>query len=719
MAERTSAGVPARPRPGARAKLCLSSLIAVFVGTAGHGQTGRPAGVDLGRYTPVLVDDFDGGLGTFESGTGVWSTSSRRHTMVTNGPRSVFLTGAETAPGGELLGLDPFRVENGILHIGSGVIPDDKRAAVDALLKGAGQEESAGKVEYFTGRINTGKAWAQTYGYFEMVARVPVGKGHWPAFWLAPAGLGWPPEIDVFEAYGKGVSRRTAKDDTFNTAVFFDAIDPQGEATQRVDELNPYRSDAAGKPEAPDVRNKAGGEQHVFHRIVNALDEFGADIYEDFWTYAAEWTPEAITFYFGPDREHLVEVYRTPTPDDLNSPMTVIANDQISSSFGWNPVPGQDDLTFAPDNDLEIDSISIYALTPERVLAGNGEGAVLVDGDERTRIVGTAGNDVVAPGRGLDMVDLRGGRDVVHVERGPDGKIVTGFGADDRLVLEGFYFDGAEGAFDHLAQVGDDVWLMSGAYPADPQGIIFRGSRMVDFAPESFVVRWSVTPNVWSSARLDQARLSDTDGDGVVEAAASGSKMTDANRFDRPVELRGSSEPDVYYVYRSDTRIVELPGGGVDTVYTNRSQRLAAEVENLVSTSKRGGSLLVGNALGNRLESGVGSETLTGLAGDDLLDLRSGGRDTVVYGPGEGHDTIVGFGSDDVLELQGFAFVSRAEIAARLHQAGADVRLDLGEGQSVTFRGASVADLGEGRFAFTAGAEKPGTGGVDPWWRPS
>lgn len=40
------------------------------------------------------------------------------------------------------------------------------------------------------------------YGRIQFRARLPVGQGFWPALWLLPADLSYPPEIDVMEAMG-------------------------------------------------------------------------------------------------------------------------------------------------------------------------------------------------------------------------------------------------------------------------------------------------------------------------------------------------------------------------------------------------------------------------------------------------------------------------------------------------------------------------------------
>jgi len=39
-----------------------------------------------------------------------------------------------------------------------------------------------------------------SYGKFEIVAKLPMGKKRWPAFWLWGADS-WPPEIDILEGY--------------------------------------------------------------------------------------------------------------------------------------------------------------------------------------------------------------------------------------------------------------------------------------------------------------------------------------------------------------------------------------------------------------------------------------------------------------------------------------------------------------------------------------
>ena len=55
--------------------------------------------------------------------------------------------------------------------------------------------------DYTTGELASFGKFSHAYGYFEMEARVPKGKGFWPAFWIMPfeSGTNGAAEIDVME----------------------------------------------------------------------------------------------------------------------------------------------------------------------------------------------------------------------------------------------------------------------------------------------------------------------------------------------------------------------------------------------------------------------------------------------------------------------------------------------------------------------------------------
>ncbi|WCR10818.1 family 16 glycosylhydrolase [Paracoccus stylophorae] len=656
-------------------------------------------------YELVFRDDFDGTLNAYGDGRGLWSTSGRRDDLMTNGPQSVFLSDATRTQDGRAVGIDPLKVSNGSLNIGSGVIPDDKLDLVRDALAGVGRADQAGQVRYYTGMVSTAETWAQAYGYYEITAEIPVGKGHWPAFWLAPAGIGWPPEIDIFEIYSKGVGAPTGKDNTFSSAAFFDRTDIAGNQTQDVDWTNPHDPDADGNPRAPMVKQLSGGEQYIFQHTTDALQEFGADLHDGKWTWAAEWTPDHIAFHFGRDRESMVEIYRSPVPEDLTTPMYVIINDQIGSTWGWNPVDGLDHLTFAPGNDFKIDSVAVYALKPTHEIRADGIGAVVVDDETGSRIVGSAGDDVIVTGGGAgqDFVSLGGGRDILHVTRGTGNAIVSDFGADDLIVLEGFHFDGAQDAKTRLTQVGNDVWLANGAYPSDPQTIVFRDTRAEAFQIDQFAVRWSVTPNVWTSGTRDARRIADADGDGLIAAGDDGDRMTDTGGIGRgAITLRGGAGGDEFFVYRRDTLVTDMPVGGVDLVHALHNFTLPDHVENLTALPGARRAVFTGNAGDNRIEGNSHANTLRGGQGDDLI-VTVDGDDVIVHAFGDGHDVVLGFDASDRIRLTGYAVGDAADLLSRLRQDGAHVHLDLGEGGSISFRDTELSAFGDGSFEIAAG----------------
>jgi beta-glucanase (GH16 family) len=107
-----------------------------------------------------------------------------------NGEQQIYVDprygGRQTTP----LGLDPFRVRDGVLSIIAARTPP---ALKEVLFNN----------EYISGILTTQSHFSQKYGYFEIRAKIPVGSGVWPAFWLLADDGGWPPEIDVMEGRGR------------------------------------------------------------------------------------------------------------------------------------------------------------------------------------------------------------------------------------------------------------------------------------------------------------------------------------------------------------------------------------------------------------------------------------------------------------------------------------------------------------------------------------
>ncbi len=64
-------------------------------------------------------------------------------------------------------------------------------------------DDPPGDFDYSQGLVSTHGKFHFTYGYIEIRAMFPGGKGLWPCFWLMPQDkASWPPEFDIAEYYG-------------------------------------------------------------------------------------------------------------------------------------------------------------------------------------------------------------------------------------------------------------------------------------------------------------------------------------------------------------------------------------------------------------------------------------------------------------------------------------------------------------------------------------
>lgn len=118
---------------------------------------------------------------------------------------------------------------------------------------------------FFNRTIDTDGKFYMTYGFIEMEAKLPYGKGTWPAFWLFNHIGDDRPEIDIMEAYAGGGPDSGWSTADMKPTAFAATIWPNGH-------------------EAP----SAG------HKTLQLLGDLSAGFHK----YGLLWEPNKMTFYF-------------------------------------------------------------------------------------------------------------------------------------------------------------------------------------------------------------------------------------------------------------------------------------------------------------------------------------------------------------------------------------------------------------------------------------
>ncbi|MEC4721952.1 family 16 glycosylhydrolase [Noviherbaspirillum sp. CPCC 100848] len=137
----------------------------------------------------------------------------------------------------------------------------------DGKLKIWPQRDASGN--FFNRTIDTDGKFYQTYGYFEMEAKLPYGKGTWPAFWLFNHEAGahpYRPEIDILEAYAGGGPNSGWSDSALRPTAYAATVWPNG----------------------------IEGGPHAGSKTFANLGDLSAGFHK----YGVKWEPNKITFYF-------------------------------------------------------------------------------------------------------------------------------------------------------------------------------------------------------------------------------------------------------------------------------------------------------------------------------------------------------------------------------------------------------------------------------------
>jgi beta-glucanase (GH16 family) len=197
------------------------------------------------------------------------------------------------------------RIEEGMLVIEARL--EDTRAFADS-----------GRQNYTSARLTTNGLQAWTYGFFEIRAKLPCGRGSWPAVWMlgTSPGVRWPDvgEIDIMEHVGfdPGVVHGSVHTKAFNHVI------------------GTHRTSKVSIPDACDA----------FHR------------------YQLTWTPERITV--GRDDRNYFQFTRDPSGGrdawPFDAPQYLLLN--IAVGGNWGGQKGVDPAIFPVR--MMIDYVRVY-----------------------------------------------------------------------------------------------------------------------------------------------------------------------------------------------------------------------------------------------------------------------------------------------------------------------------------------------------------------------
>ncbi|MEO1584395.1 MAG: glycoside hydrolase family 16 protein [Planctomycetota bacterium] len=162
--------------------------------------------------------------------------------------------------------------------------------------------------EWNSGNIRTWQEWS--YGRVEVRARVPWGRGFWPAIWLLPRTAPWPAggELDIMEARGDLPWR-------VSSAVHWGWDEPN-------------------------------------HRYVSQAFESGANFQDGYHTYAMEWDVGTVAFFV--DGVEHMRVYE-PAVGIPGTPKSIVLNLAVGGNY-----PGYPDGSTPNNAQFDVDYVRVW-----------------------------------------------------------------------------------------------------------------------------------------------------------------------------------------------------------------------------------------------------------------------------------------------------------------------------------------------------------------------
>ena len=171
-------------------------------------------------------------------------------------------------------------------------------------------------IPYSVGVVNTFHSQNFTYGYFAVRSKNPSGPATWPAWWLTGKN-NWPPEIDIFEMYGK-VTGKSVNTQTMTVHT--------------------------GKVET-----------HTKQMMMKKL-RVAEDTDSAFHIYACLWTPKKIDFYTDGIKVKSIRFNRWMA-QFLKEPMYLVLNNALENTYIPQLIESGNKTS-----DFQVDWVKVYQL---------------------------------------------------------------------------------------------------------------------------------------------------------------------------------------------------------------------------------------------------------------------------------------------------------------------------------------------------------------------
>jgi len=351
-------------------------------------------------------------------------------------------------------------------------------------------------------------------------------------------------------------------------------------------------------------------------------------------------------------------------------------DDRLEGGEGADILDGGDGFDIASyeedDADLRVDlstgasSDGDTLISIEGVLGGYGDDELIGDdgdnrlsgGDGDDLIRGGAGADILEGGDGIDTVSYAGSSAGVTINLSDntasgghaEGDVISGFenilGSSFDDVLTGDaganVLDGGAGADRMEGGAGDDIYHVESRNDVVIE--VAGGGVDTVLSSVSFDARFTHVENLRAqgSAALNLVG-NDLDNDIIGNDAAN--IIKGGGGADR---MEGLGGDDTYFVDSLDDVVIEVAGGGVDTVISTVGfDARFTHVENITLTGDAAAdvvandlnNIIIGNSAANIINGGGGADRMEGLGGDDtyFVDSRD---DVVIEVEGGGVDTV-------------------------------------------------------------------------------